>query len=596
MSSDYSHTLVRNTAVAQVNTTSASPAIPRLAESVLYTSDELKSGSPAIYMPHMREEMRRTEGMIARKSLGIPHRIGRGETEKVFMLVGATGAGKTTLINGMVNYILGVQWKDKFRFKVITEETKATQAHSQTQDITAYTFHPMKGSNVPFTFTIIDTPGFGGTDHEGLRRDKKITEQIKEFFSIPPPDGIDHLDGIGFVVQASQARLTSTQEYIFDSILSIFGNDVSKNIFMMITFADGQRPPVLEAIEEAKIPSHSEKHFKFNNSALFAENYEESEMSFDEMFWKMGSLSFKKFFVQFPNAESVSLRLTQEVLDEREQLQVLIEGLNVQITMGMNKLEEMRQEEIVLQQREKEIETNKDFTYTVHLTKPVHTSLEGTGQHTTTCGPCHATCHTNCKIVEDARKHKCSAMDKSGNCRVCPRNCNWSEHSNLPYLIEYVSIPEKRTAEHLKKKYHTAVKKKATCEQMMKSIEDSLQEVHVQVYTTIERAQQCLRRLDEIALKPNPLTQVEYLELLIESEKREAKPGWNQRIQYLEEAKRHAEILSTVKDEEESRKLMQTLSRAGDDSEERNTRKSMEKLSLGARTRGGNWYSRFKFW
>ena len=590
--SSYSHTLVKQTAVAQADETSTSSTIPRLCESILYTSEEIKTGSPSIYKLHMREEMRRTEGMIARQSIGKPCRIGRGETEKVFMVVGATGAGKTTLINGMVNYILGVRWKDEFRFKVITEETKATQAHSQTQDITAYTFHPMKGSQVPYTFTIIDTPGFGGT--EGLKRDEKITEQIKEFFSIPPPDGIDHLDGIGFVVQASQARLTSTQQYIFDSILSIFGNDVSKNIFMMITFADGQRPPVLEAIKEAEIPRQSEKFFKFNNSALFAENNEESELSFDEMFWKMGFLSFNQFFVEFPKAESVSLNLTQEVLNEREQLQVLIEGLNVQITLGLNKLEEMRQEEIVLQQREKEIETNKDFTYTVDVTKPVYTNLEGTGQHTTTCGPCHSTCHTNCKIVDDVRKRKCSAMDKSGNCRICPRKCNWSEHRNLPYLIKYVTTPEKRTAEHLKKKYHKAVKEKASCQLMMKSIEDSLQDVHTQVYSTIEGAQRCLRRLDEIALKPNPLTQVEYLELLIESEKREAKPGWKQRIQYLEEAKRHAEILSKVKDEKESQELIRTLSRAGDASDERKTRKSLEKLSLGAR--GGNWYSRFKFW
>ena len=448
----------------------------------------------------------------------------------------------------------------------------------------------MKGSTVPYTFTIIDTPGFGGT--EGLRRDKKITKQIKEFFSLPPPDGIDHLDGIGFVVQASQVRLTSTQEYIFDSILSIFGNDVSKNIFMMITFADGQRPPVLAAIKEAKIPSQSEKYFKFNNSALFAENNEESEMSFDEMFWKMGFLSFQHFFAEFPKAESVSVRLTQVVLSEREQLHVLIEGLNEQIMLGLNKLEEMRQEEIVLQQREMEIETNKDFTYTVDVTKPMHTSLEGTGQHTTTYGPCHTTCHTYCMIIDDAMKSYCWAMDEVGNCRVCPRHCSWSDHRNLPYLIEYVTMTETRTFEDLKKKYHMAVQQKATREQMMKAIEESLQDVHVQVLNMIKRAQQSLRRLDEIAFKPNPLTQVEYLELLAESEKREAKPGWKQRIQYLEVAKSHAEILFKVKDEKESQKLVQTLSRDGDTSEERKTRESLEKLSLG----GGNWYYRFKFW
>ena len=158
----------------------------------------------------------------------------------------------------------------------------------------------MGGWPVPYAVTIIDTPGFGGT--EGLKRDKKITEQIKEFFSIPPPDGIDHIDGIGFVVQSSQARLTQTQKYIFDSILSIFGNDVSRNIFLIITFSDGQRPPVLEAVMEANIPNYTEKFFKFNNSALFAENHESGEVGFDEMFWKMGSVSFKNFFLEFPKA------------------------------------------------------------------------------------------------------------------------------------------------------------------------------------------------------------------------------------------------------------------------------------------------------
>ena len=60
------------------------------------------------------------------------------------------------------------------------------------------TFYLITGSAVLYTFTFTDTPELGGT--EGLRRDKKITGQIKEFFSIPRPDGIDHLDAIDFVV------------------------------------------------------------------------------------------------------------------------------------------------------------------------------------------------------------------------------------------------------------------------------------------------------------------------------------------------------------------------------------------------------------
>ena len=107
----------------------------------------------------------------------------------------------------------------------------------------------------------------------------------------------------------------------------------------------------------------------------------------------------------------------------------------------------------------------------------------------------------------------------------------------------------------------------------------------------IKTAQQSLRRLDEIALKPDPSTQVEYLKLLIESEKMEAKPGWKQRVKYLNVAKFHAEILSKVKDKRETQKLIKQLSRDVDISEEQ-TRDSLEKLSLGQ----DKWYSRFKFW
>jgi ABC-type multidrug transport system ATPase subunit len=42
--------------------------------------------------------------------------------------MGATGSGKTTLINGMINYIFNVQWEDTFRFQLIQEQTAAADA------------------------------------------------------------------------------------------------------------------------------------------------------------------------------------------------------------------------------------------------------------------------------------------------------------------------------------------------------------------------------------------------------------------------------------------------------------------------------------
>ena len=81
-----------------------------------------------------------------------------------------------------------------------------------------------------------------------------ITAQIKNLFMICGDHGIFQLHGIGFVAQASLARLTHTQRYIFDSILSIFGKDVADNIFITATFADCKKPEVMEAVKEANTP------------------------------------------------------------------------------------------------------------------------------------------------------------------------------------------------------------------------------------------------------------------------------------------------------------------------------------------------------
>lgn len=51
--------------------------------------------------------------------------------EKTIMLVGATGSGKSTLVDGIANYIMGVSFKDPFRFKMVTLEENEMKNNNQ---------------------------------------------------------------------------------------------------------------------------------------------------------------------------------------------------------------------------------------------------------------------------------------------------------------------------------------------------------------------------------------------------------------------------------------------------------------------------------
>ncbi|XP_069073521.1 uncharacterized protein [Pleurodeles waltl] len=475
--------------------------------------------------------------------------------DKVIMLLGATGSGKTTLINGMTNYILGVKWEDDFRFKLIDEETNRSQAESQTSSITSYHLIHQEGFQVPHSLTIIDTPGFGET--RGIDRDRFLVEQIREFFSTP--GGVDHLDAVCFVVQSSLARLTPSQRYIFDSILSIFGKDVADNILVLVTFADGQKPPVLEAIRVAEMPcpmdSGTPVHFKFNNSALFAyngcdestEDTEEDE-NFDKMFWKMGVNSLKNFFTALKKLETKSLRLTKEVLEERKQLEVVVEGLQPQIRAGLTKQEEIRNTKAVLEQNRDKMKANENFEYEVP--KTVAKKKEVTN-FITNCQKCHHTCHYPCQIPDDSKKYGCRAMDGNKTCRICPGHCIWSVHFNQKYKWIYEIEIETGTYQELKDNYEKARGEVMTAEGIFQQLNEELACVEEKVVDLIDELLRCLQRLEEIALKPNPLSTPEYIDLLILSEKEEAKPGYMERIQSLMAIKEGAVLITKVSKREE---------------------------------------------
>jgi hypothetical protein len=453
------------------------------------------------------------------------------------------------MINGIANYIYGTKWDDDYQLKVIDKEGLNSQAFSQTKEINTYTFPVQEGSLLPYTLTVIDTPGFG--DSEGVERDQSIVEQIRSFFSLSPPDGIEVLHGIGFVVKASDGRLTPAQSYIFTSILRIFGKDIESNIFVIITFCGAEKPLVLNALEKAKIPYQGEG-FKFNNSALFADKYvcdndeddDDDTDPLNSINFCNGMKNFKRFFDIFKKAEPRSLQQTKEVLEDRKQLELQIEGLRKQIVSGMGKLSELQQEEKILGQHQANIEAHKDFSYTVEVIKFEREPTEK-GVYATHCIICDCTCHHPCKCNKD--KHNCRVM-KNEYCTVCPRHCHHSQHTNAQFHYEVVKQNEERTYEDVKARYEDAKSKLSDAKTLLRGLENELSQVKADVLKLVKEAHETVNHLKEIALRPDPLSERDYIKQCIENEKREGRPGWEKRTHYFEEMLKRDEYIATVMD------------------------------------------------
>lgn len=514
-------------------------------ERVLF-SNLIEKGPPTIYEPISTIVNMNKDRRIATRVIGKDNPL-YPAPGRVIMVVGATGSGKSTLINGITNYVYGVKWGDSFRYKLIVDEGGRSQSKSQTTWITAYTFHKTEHSILPYTLTIIDTPGFGDT--RGIERDKEIADQIKELFTDCRNHVVDQLHCIAFVAQATAFRLTPTQRYIFDVTLSIFGKDIANNIMLVATFADGKQPTVYEAAKEANVPFH--KAFKFNNSALYSPN--ESEDPFDKLFWDMGKNTFVSFFNEFVSLKSQSLYLTREVLKERERLEITLRGLQPQIQLGLAKIDVLKQERCILQKHEAQINESKDFTYRVKEQRHRQVPLTP-GQKITNCQVCHTTCHFPCEIANDAKKASCDAMNSNGTCNVCPGHCSWKEHFNTPYRYEIYTEEVERTSEDLKARYMKAVGGKSEMEKAIAGMETEMQGLIVIVHDMMNAARTSIERLKKIALKPNPMTEVEYLDLLIESELNEHAEGFQQRINVLKKFRKQALLLSVVAKSSEEKK------------------------------------------
>ncbi|XP_057178159.1 uncharacterized protein LOC130546762 isoform X2 [Triplophysa rosa] len=450
-------------------------------------------------------------------------RIGENDDKtpnKVILLVGETGTGKTTLINAMVNYIMGVRWEHRMWLEI----SECLDEKSQT---TAVTVYEVFARDSPFCLTIIDTPGFGNT--QGREKDKRIAEALEQLFT--SEDGIHEIDVICLVLKASESRLHERQLYIQDEILSLFGKNLEENILILLTNSHANVPKrLLHFIKASKIPCAKEKdghpvYFTFDNCQ--SECYDEEDRESYKSSWDHGIENFKQFFDYLNVINPGHLNMTADLLSARKQLDENVDKLKnkpIALETLKRKIEDAKQN---LGELEAYRITMNNFEYEVEEFFEEKVHMESSWWHLATCCTvCEENCHPGCWCFTDLSW--CSVMSK-GNCTVCTGKCHYTKHVKDDKIYVIVSRKVTKTEENMKEKYEKDVGEE---QGLINKLQTNIKKIEEEMIELLEKCYQCLEKLMETSLKSTSRSSFRHLDFMIEKVK---ETGKQERVRKLEE-------------------------------------------------------------
>ncbi|KAK2913248.1 hypothetical protein Q8A67_001647 [Cirrhinus molitorella] len=503
------------------------------------------AGSPALY--RLNTEKKYIDGTDKKVRQLMYGRRDRNKQNKVILMVGETGVGKTTITNTMVNYLLGLKFEDEEWYEIMEEkEAHEDQTKSQTSQITVYEVFVEEN---PTSLTIIDTPGYGHT--EGYEKDGEVAEYLTRLFS--DEDGIHYIDAVCFVMKASQNRLSGKEHYIFHSVLSLFGRDIENNIVFLLTHSDGLPPTnAINAIKTTKIPCRRDEdnepvHFLFNNRQK--EKRDKRYKQALKTAWAVGDESMNEFFTLLDEKNRKSVQMTLDVLKERKRLEACVCNLKDRISEKETKMKELTEIQKAIEKHKNKIEKCENFVFTVNKVVKEKVLIENEwwwNRNATCCSVCKENCHVNCWWVKDLSW--CEIM-KKGYCTACTGKCHYSKHikENKKYVVkteeiemsfddlkkEYEHTSDlnvinfgKKIYENAEKKHGSNMKQSETKQAIEEKLNTDLEKIKQEKSILLHEAYMIIMNLCKIALKADSAFTLQHLDFLIPRLKEEGKDEW----------------------------------------------------------------------
>lgn len=322
------------------------------------------------------------------------------------LIIGETGAGKSTLINTIVNSVLETDLENlraaikcekypkidrEFDDGLIERNDSATGI-SQTMNIHFYKVSsPLTKDK---TFLIVDTPGIsssGGIDEDDENINKIIiaARTVKKF------------NAILFIQQYSTNRITAAFKYKVARIAEVIPTDFETSVIMILSFA----------LDEKRFLSDDHYHFPIKNT-FFINN---SHFGYNKEDYAKNSVLKKKQSINKEESDCKVGEIFQYIFSMNAQINKQYHELFVYHNNIMNKISEFKAHLKNIEKIKLHFDTKKEI---------IITDWEKTLYHNTICTKhlvvCHEVCHLNfCDFKNSKYFNDCFCMNFEKICKVC---------------------------------------------------------------------------------------------------------------------------------------------------------------------------------
>ncbi|CAG8669174.1 4190_t:CDS:2, partial [Dentiscutata erythropus] len=383
------------------------------------------------------------------------------------LLLGGTGAGKSTIINTMTNYFLGgtldkpkIVIPTKF-YKVTENEYLNKHSESKVDDVTksqttkchTYTFaHP---DNPASKFILIDTPGL--SDTSGVKQDDKNIQEI-----INTAISVGSLSAIVIIANGTEARITQSIKNTLILLSHNLPDELLGNLLLILTkctksSASFSVNDFSKEIARPKATFHMDNRFFCTDPEVW--NDDNDERVDVEHNWKRSINSIDRLLVTITELSSTSTKAFENMKDYRNRIKSEIAKVTQDIANIQQVQDSLEAAQKALQKtgNQKNSYSNYTKTETVTLDKMVDA-----GYHSTICDNHYKNniiCHERCGLEMETRLGTnnlvhCSCMGSNDICTKC--NCGPKSHYHTDKKMVKETKTLNKVLEDMKAQYDMA--------------------------------------------------------------------------------------------------------------------------------------------